>query len=172
MKSQSIFRLVVASVAVVFCSIGCNTPKSETVTNAVEAVEKPDMAAIKAEIQAIENSYAMATNTRDVESVVALYADDAVSVQPYNVEMLVGKAAIRKYVEAEAAKAPKGQTVTYETLDVFGDGNTVTELGKTTVKDAKGNVAYTGKYMAIWEKRNGKWLTIRDIYSADAKPTK
>jgi len=26
------------------------------------------------------------------------------------------------------------------------------------------------KYMAIWENRNGKYVTIRDIYSGDAKP--
>jgi len=50
------------------------------------------------------------------------------------------------------AKRSKGETATYETMDVFGDGNIVTETGKTTVKDANGKVAYTGKYMAIWEK--------------------
>jgi uncharacterized protein (TIGR02246 family) len=170
MKSQSNFRLLAASVTLVFCSIACNSPKSETVTNAVETPVKPDMAAIKAEIQAIENIYAEATNAQDAKTIIDLYADDAVSVQSYKPDMLVGKAAIGKYIEAEAAKAPKGQTAIFETLDVFGDGNIVTELGKTTVKDASGKVTYGGKYMAIWEKRNGKYLCIRDIYSADAKP--
>jgi len=66
--------------------------------------------------------------------------------------MAVGKAAIRKSIEEGLAKRSKGETATYETMDVFGDGNIVTETGKTTVKDANGKVAYTGKYMAIWEK--------------------
>ena len=54
-------------------------------------------------------------------------------------------------------------------MDVYGSGDYVTEVGKTTIKDEKGNVTTTGKYMAIWEKRNGKWVCIRDINNEDAK---
>ena len=36
------------------------------------------MAAVKAEIQAIETAWAAATNARDVNALMALYADDAV----------------------------------------------------------------------------------------------
>jgi len=35
--------------------------------------------------------------------------------------------------------------------------------------DAAGKVTATGKYMAVWEKRDGKWLCIRDIGNEDAK---
>jgi len=136
---------------------------------AMQEAPKPDMVAIKAEIQAIENAWEVADDARDVEAIVAFYADDAISIEPYKPEMAVGKAAIRKSIEEGLAKRSKGETATYETMDVFGDGNIVTETGKTTVKDANGKVTYTGKYMAIWEKRNGKWLIIRDIYSVDAK---
>jgi len=45
----------------------------------------------------------------------------------------------------------------------------VTEVGKTTVTDSTQKVIYAGKYMAVWEKRNGKWLTIRDMSNDDAK---
>jgi len=119
---------------------------------AMQETSKPDMAAIKAEIQVLENAWEVADNARDVEAVAALYADDAISIELYKPDMAVGKAAIRKSIEEGLAKRSKGETATYETMDVFGDGNIVTETGKTTVKDANGKVAYTGKYMAIWEK--------------------
>jgi ketosteroid isomerase-like protein len=80
----------------------------------------------------------------------------------------VGKAAIQKETAESLAKRAQGETVAYETLEVFGDGNTVTEIGTAITKDASGKVIRTGKYMAIWEKRNGKYICIRDIYNSDA----
>lgn len=129
---------------------------------------KPDMAKIKAEIKAIEDAWAAASSAEDVATIVGFYADDAISMiddQP----MLVGKAAIQKGVEAEMARHKDKVTVAFETLDLYGDEYRVTEVGKTTVTDSTGKVTYTGKYMAVWEKRNGKWLTIRDISNDDAK---
>ena len=129
---------------------------------------KPDMAKIKAEIKAIEDAWAAASNAKDVATIVGFYADDAISMvddQP----MLVGKAAIQKSVEEEIARHKDNATVAFETLDLYGDENRVTEVGKTTVTDSTGKAIYTGKYMAVWEKRNGKWLTIRDMSNDDAK---
>jgi ketosteroid isomerase-like protein len=44
----------------------------------------------------------------------------------------------------------------------------VTEIGTAISKDASGKVIRTGKYMAVWEKRDGKYICIRDIYNSDA----
>ena len=175
MKNKQISPLMAACVALFFLAIGCNTPTSDTANKAVETTqqtttEKPDMKAIKAEIQAIEKDWEVGDNTRNLEAVAALYADDAVSIRPYKPDMAVGKAAIRKIIEEYMSKRAKGETNAYETMEVFGDGNVVTEIGKTTTKDANGKVKSTNKYMCIWEKRNGKYVTIRDIYSDDAKP--
>ena len=82
--------------------------------------------------------------------------------------MTVGKVAIQKEMEESLAKRTQGETVAYETLEVFGDGNTVTEIGTAISKDASGKVIRTGKYIAIWEKRDGKYICIRDIYNTDA----
>ena len=128
----------------------------------------PDMSKIKAEIQAIENAWAAASNAKDVATIVGFYADDAISMND-DKPMSVGKAEIQKVVEAEVANRKGNTTVAFETMDVYGDENQVTETGKTTVTDAAGKVTYSGKYMAVWEKRNGKWLTIRDISNDDAK---
>ena len=173
MKTNQISPLMAAFVALFFTTIGCNTPKSDTANKAVETTqqataEKPDMGAIKVEIQAIENTWATAANGKDAATIVNFYADDAVSFIN-NKPMLTGKTAIKKEIDEQLANHKDTRIVTYETLDVYGDDNVVTEMGKTTAKDTKGTVTYAGKYMAIWEKRNDKWLVVRDMYNDDAK---
>jgi uncharacterized protein (TIGR02246 family) len=126
------------------------------------------MAKVKAEIKVIEDAWAAASNAKDVATIVGFYADDAISMND-DQPMLVGKAAIQKGVEAEMAKRKKDAKTVFETLDLYGDENCVTEVGKTTLTDSTGKVIYTGKYMAVWAKRNGKWLTIRDMSNDDAK---
>jgi uncharacterized protein (TIGR02246 family) len=142
----------------------CQQKDAETKSEA----PKPDMAKIKAEIKAVEDAWAAASNAKDVATIAGFYADDAISMiddQP----MLVGKAAIQKAIEEEMAKHKDKAKVVFETLDLYGDENRVTEVGKTTVTDSTQKVIYAGKYMAVWEKRNGKWLTIRDMSNDDAK---
>lgn len=134
----------------------------------VQEAPKPDLAKMKTEIQALETAWANASNARDAAAILAFYADDAVSMSD-DKPMFVGKAAIQKDSETWFAKSEEGSKITYEVMDVFGDENLITETGTGTVKDATGKVTYTGKYMAIWEKRNGKWMCIRDISNDDAK---
>ena len=178
MKKNSFLRFMAICMAFSI-AYGCN-PATDTASKAAEAtkeaakeaakemVAKPDMVKVKAEIQVLETAWAAADNARNAAAVSAFYADDAISLSNNN-PMLVGKAAILKDIEASLAKRPKGATVSYDIMDVFGDDNTVTEVGKTTSKDATGKVFYTGKYMAVWEKRNGKYTCVRDINNDDVK---
>lgn len=168
-------KFAIIGVAFSLLAIGCNnTPEEKTATtdNPAEAAAnmaaKPDMVKIKTEIQALESSWATADNARDTNAIAAFYADDAVSMGN-NKPMLSGKAAILNDIKAGLAKRVKGSTVNYDVMDVYGDENQVTETGKTTTKDATGKVTYTGKYMAVWEKRNGKYICIRDISNDDVK---
>jgi uncharacterized protein (TIGR02246 family) len=168
-------KFVTVCVAFSLLTIGCNNAAEEKTTTTDKPAEatapvaaKPDMAKLKADIQAQESSWAAADNARDTNAVAAFYADDAVSLSN-NKPMLVGKAAILADIKAGLAKRTKGSTVAYDVLDVYGDENTATETGKVTVKDATGKVTYTGKYMAVWEKRNGKFICVRDINNDDVK---
>ncbi|RRB07657.1 YybH family protein [Larkinella rosea] len=163
------FTRILAIVAIMSVGVtSCNTPaqKQETATEQVAA--KPDMTAIKTEIQAIETEWASATTAKDIDKIMALYADDAIEMAD-DEPMCVGKDAIRQVLLKSMKARKAGTTVSYETMDVYGDGNLVTEVGKTTVKDASGNVVSTGKYMGIFEKRDGKFICIRDINNEDQK---
>lgn len=125
-----------------------------------------DLEQVKSEIQAAENAWAAALNARDLDALMALYTDDAVSMIN-NAPMLAGKDAIRKNQEHEFASVPEGFNYSFEVLDVYGDGNTVTETGTSTYKNADGEVVGTGKYMCVWEKHDGKYLCAREIYNGD-----
>ena len=126
------------------------------------------MVAIKAEIIAIEKSWDTYFNSGDLDSLLNLYADDAIRL-PNNQTIISGKEAIKKEMEIEQTKLKKGYTNTSETTDVFGDENTVTEVGRTIRKDASGNVKSIGKYMTIWKKVNGKFVTAREMWNDDVK---
>jgi uncharacterized protein (TIGR02246 family) len=163
MKNNLFYSLLAVCL---FSFFSCQqAPEAPVAAATVETPVPPDMAAIKAEIQALESAYAAA---QDAATVAAFYSDDAITMGE-GTPAMVGKAAILKDLEESFAKRKPGNTVSFETTEVFGDDNRVTEVGKSIRKDATGKVISTGKYMAIWEKRNGKWLCIRDIGNSDAK---
>ncbi len=171
MKTKNYLPLAAVFIALSLFNFSCNQEKTKTTVPEVTApteAAKPDKAKIKTEIQSLETAWAAADNAGDVSALLAFYSEDAVSMGSGS-PMAVGKAAIQKEIEAGMASRPAGVTAKYETLDVFGDENTVTEVGKFTQMDASGKEISTGKYMAIWEKRNGKYICVRDIFNSDTK---
>lgn len=127
-----------------------------------------DMQAIKAEIQAMEDAYAEASNTKNAEAQVAYYADDAQSLAP-NRPTIVGKAAILAYTKEEMAEdTSNDSTIRFEVVDLFADGDLLVEVGKSITTKNDGTET-TGKYMSVFEKINGKYICIRDIYNSDQK---
>lgn len=172
MKQLSFMKLFVISAAALFfisCDQSAERKQADVKSETKEAVvTQPDNAKLKDEIQALENAWANADNARDVNALAAFYSDDAVSMAN-NAPSLIGNAAIKKDLEMSIGKRAKGSTTSYDVMDVFGSGNYVTETGKIIRKDSTGKIGMTGKYMAIWEKRDGKWICIRDIGNDDAK---
>ena len=116
----------------------------------------------------MENAWAAAQNAKDINALMAMYADNAVSM-PDGEPMLNGKAAIQKKQEMDFAAPANFSSITFETLDVYAQGDVATEVGKTMYKDAAGKVTGSGKYIAVFEKQNGKYLCIREIYNKDSK---
>lgn len=157
------FSLVLIASALLYLS-SCKPVGEGSVT---ADVNKADLTQVKAEIQEVENAWAAAQNAKDINALMALYADDAVSM-PDGAPTLRGKAAIQARQADEFAKAPEGLSNTYTVEEVFSDGDVVTEIGNGVTKDASGAVVRTGKYIAIWKKTDGKYLCIREIYNSDA----
>ena len=153
------------------CSLLVNSCREKVKQEPIVAaavVSTPDMSQIKNDIQAIENKWAEGINAKDINTLVDLYADDAISM-PGGEPMQVGKNAIRKGIEKDFATPPTFSSIAFETMDVYAAGDVVTEVGKTIFKDATKKVTGAGKYIAVFEKRDGKYLCIRDISNKDSK---
>ena len=103
-----------------------------------------------------------------MNALMALYADDAVSM-PDGEPILSGKAAIQARQEKDFSAKQSFASITFETLDVYPQGDIATETGITKYLDAEGKEMGRGKYIAIFEKRDGKYLCIREIYNKDSK---
>ena len=146
----------------------CATKEKEVV--AVEAAEVLDMEKVKTEIQAMEDAYAAGEKAKDADAVAAYYADDAMSYgqneQPQN-----GKAAIRDNIAKDIAKDTTGSYNVYKVVDLFAEGDTAVEIGSWTKFDADGNQIDNGNYMSYLQKRDGKYICVRDM-STTATPLK
>ena len=138
--------------------IACQ-PKTEAV-----AVDKEQ---IKNEIQAMENKMAELFNNRSVSG-EEYYAEDATSFSQ-NKPPLVGKTAIQKSIKEDLAEFPDGYQIAFVVNEVFpsSDGNQVIEIGNYRVSDAASTALYTGNYIVVFEKREGKYVCIRDMSASD-----
>ncbi|MDQ3017268.1 MAG: DUF4440 domain-containing protein, partial [Bacteroidota bacterium] len=65
-----------------------------------------------------------------------------------------------------------GSTLAFVTTGVWADGKYATETGTSKRTDKDGKVIYTGKYMTLFELRDGKYIAIRDIWNDDAVQAK
>lgn len=156
MKKTALFSFFFATIAVcTFLLTSCQPVK-------------PDLAQIRIDIQALEKGYADGMNAKDANAVLAYYAEDAVSMDN-NAPAVSGRDALLKMIQDHIASDTSNTVVSFETVDVFASGDLVTEIGKGIYKDTDGNVVKTEKYMALFEKRNGKYICIRDIYNQDKK---
>jgi ketosteroid isomerase-like protein len=140
--------------------IGCNK-KKEALTSTV------DKDAIKTEIQAMEDAFAAAYNARNPDEIM-YYADDAISFSNEK-DPLEGKAAIHKSIKEDLATFPKAAKISFQTKEVHisNDGNQVVEIGGYTVVDSTNTKMMSGNFMSLFEKRDGKYICIRDMGSSD-----
>ncbi|MBK9107450.1 MAG: DUF4440 domain-containing protein [Saprospiraceae bacterium] len=132
--------------------------------------ESLDMGKLKTEIQAMEDAFAAGEKAKDAAAVVAYYADDAVS-HSRNEEPTVGKAAIQTRMQGRLDKDTSGNYNVYQVVDLFAEGNMALEIGSWTEHNADSTVKDKGHYMSYFEKRNGKYVCVRDM-SVSTMPEK
>lgn len=129
-----------------------------------------DTTADEAAIRAFARDWADAYNSGDADRLANMYWEGAV-LQPPNAPAAVGRDAIRSYLKADSAglKAA-GLTLVMpgDSVDVAGD--LAYEAGNFTITDASGNTVDTGKYLGVFQKKDGKWLYIRDTWNSDSPP--
>ena len=137
----------------------CN---SNSEAPAAVAVDKEQ---IKKEIQAKEDEFAEVYNSGQLKS-IGYYADDAITFLQ-NRPALVGKEAIVEFMKGDVLT--NSNKISFKTNEVFvsNDGNMVVEVGHFTVVDSSNTGVNRGNYMSLFEKRNGKYVCVRDMSASD-----
>ena len=139
----------------------CDSKKTETTSVVIDKEQ------IKKEIQARENEFADTYNSGIPKS-IGYYSDDAVSFTQ-NRAPLVGKEAIVEYLFGSLNQTTQSNKISFTTNEVFvsNDGNQVVEIGYYKVVDSTNTDVNTGNYMVLFEKRNGRYVCVRDMSASD-----
>ena len=135
-----------------------------------EKEEVLDMEMVRVEIQAMEDAYAAGEKAKDADAVAAYYSDDAIRYSR-NLQPLIGKAAIRDNIATNIEKDTTENYNVYKIVDLFAEGNTAVEIGSWTEFDSSGNEQENGNYMSYFQKRDGKYICVRDM-STTTSPVK
>jgi hypothetical protein len=124
-----------------------------------------DKEQIKKEIQAREDEYAELYNTGEVKD-IGYYADDAITFYQ-NAAPITTKEDRVKFLLSDLDS--NFNKITFITKEVFpsSDGNQVIEIGAYKVVDATNTAINTGNYMSLFEKRDGKYVCLRDMSASD-----
>ena len=149
-----------------FIFTACTTAEKEVKVK----VEVIDMEKVRVEIQAMEDAYAAGEKAKDADAVAAYYSDDAIS-HGRNEKPSSGKAAIRENLAKSIAKDTTGNYNVYKVVDLFAEGNTALEIGSWTEYNSDGDKKDNGHYMSYFEKRDGKYICVRDM-STTTSPLK
>ncbi len=141
--------------------LACNPKKQEPATAVIDKEQ------IKKEIQAKEDEFADLYNRKELKT-IGYYADDAMTFSQ-NRAPLVGKDAITDYLKAGIDSSVAGLKISFQTNEVFisNDGNQVVEIGYYKLVDSTGTDYNSGNYMVLFEKRDGKYVSVREMSTSD-----
>ncbi len=156
MKKDILKGVVLSGILLLMNS--CNSKQEASTTTAIDKEQ------IKKEIQAKEDAFAELYNTGELKN-IGYYADDATSFFQ-NRPPLVGKEAIVEFLKS--AITSKSDKISFTTKDIFisNDGNQVVEIGYFKVTDSTATIN-SGNYMSLFEKRDGKYVCVRDMSASD-----
>ena len=152
---------------------GCSKAEAPVVDTAAAMTpaatsSAPASAADKEAVAAVNVAWFKAYNAHDVDAISALYADDAVLSAPGK-PAARGAAAIKDAFSKDIAAATKANISnnagTTEETGVSGD--LAWESNGYAATDKSGKVVEKGKFVTVFERRNGKWVIIRDIWNSD-----
>ena len=142
-----------------------------SLTVAACAKTAPNTSGDSSAIRSSQDAWYKSYNSGDGASVAALYADDAVLMAP-NVPAARGIAAIRDYYSKSAPEfQASGLTAVEGPAGDIGISGDLAWQGTTyTVTDKSGATVEAGKVLTVFQRRDGKWMIIRDTWNSDAAP--
>jgi ketosteroid isomerase-like protein len=157
MKNKIVKGVFIACISALV--ISCNAKNEASATPLVDKDQ------IKKDIQAKENEFADLYNKGELKD-IGYYADDATTFFP-NRAPLVGKDSIVSFLKSDLYS--NTDKLSFNTNEVFvsNDANQVVEVGYFKLVDSSNAIINTGNYMSLFEKRNDKYVCVRDMSASD-----
>lgn len=120
--------------------------------------------ALRAEIVAAEAKWTKAWNARDIDTLMKLYSKDVKGL--YEDGLVEGLKAVRKHHEQILKELGELDVVEQDiVLDVVGQGNYATEIGKYIERDRKTKeITDQGNWMTVWKKEDGEWKMLWEAW--------
>lgn len=171
MKRTFAIACVVASIS----ACGSHAGPSTASTTPVHESAPVDVDAERAAILAAERSWAEAIAARDVDRVLAFFADDGASLPP-DEAIIVGTDHRRAYLARLFAEPEFDSSWETTRVDIARSGDMALSMGTTThfagrTPDGR-TITEHGKYVTVWKKdASGRWLVVADIWNSTGRTT-
>ena len=155
-KFTLVLSLIFLSLSIFFSS--CNQKSKNAITESSQA----DLSVLGKEIELRLREFEKNLQNGDSIALGDMYLEDAV-IMP----SLKGRENIIKNFGGMIRDSITGSS--FKTIHLWGNGQLLVEEGTGKWLHANGKVVGTGKYMVVWEKENGSWKILRDIWFQDKK---
>ncbi len=127
---------------------------------------------LMSEVEALGDTLAEAMVANDVETLLSMYAEDAISLPNYSPRM-DGIAAFKKHHAQMSASGVKIVSFESEPTDVWKAGKQVIEIGKFAIElDMPGmpGIKDKGKYMTVYVREGGALKIKAETWNTDVNP--
>jgi uncharacterized protein (TIGR02246 family) len=135
------------------------------------AAPADDASAEERAIREVDRAWSAALERKDLEGVMAVYAEDALFLPP-NAPLVEGRAGIRDRFARRMALPGYAASFVPTRIVVARSGDMAYEHGtfSTRATDPQGRtVVRTGKHLVTWSKRDGHWRVAAESINYDAE---
>jgi uncharacterized protein (TIGR02246 family) len=122
----------------------------------------PNQQQIYNDVIAVEQAFMAAFGHADATGLAKLYSEDA-QLLPANRDFVSGRHEIKLFWQGLMQLGIT--TVKLETLEVNASTESASEIGRYTIHTADDDMIDYGKYLVVWQQKQGQWFIHRHIWT-------
>lgn len=151
--------LIILATLISLCLFSCNSANTEQSADSKTATSSFDKQWAKSFIDSSNAKISEQFRAGDSTALASHYWPDA-ELLLSNSEAIKGN----DILPAWGSMTRMGiKDFTFSTTDIVGDSEFLIETGNYEMKDGKNFLVDKGKYVVVWQQRNGEWKLYRDI---------
>lgn len=123
-------------------------------------------------IRALDERWKAAADRRDLDGMMAIYAEDAQELLP-GMPPIVGREAIREFYRELLERFPRLEhEFEPEEIQVADSGDLAVVRGtfRFTADTSRPDEVQSGKFVGVWRRRDGEWRLVINISNGNGSP--